>query len=420
MTERRTVAVFIHGLFSDADGAWGVMRELLEKDEELSELRQLYFEYRSPWRRSRPYRRIPQYRDLASELATYLDSHVDRTRDDLILVTHSQGGLLAQRFLAEASRRGEADQLRHIKGVIMFACPTAGSAFGLKWRGVMRWLQLVRSPQERSLRPLDPEVKEAERTVVQNFAYANETTQVSCPMHFYVYAGSSDAIVQPASAHGPFRWAGTLPGGHSEIVRPSSHSDVRYVSLKKRLTELMTVQSPAQAEGVVQTASAPPAATPRPTVKHAITGHRLRQFIDSQATLSDGEWDETLAIIRKIADRLGRTTPESRQVVVELLKETPNLSGSDITRAGIHSPEIARRLGVAPEDVPSLAEELQRLQIVHIEWEPFEGPAPQLTLQDLPEFDGWTFWDDLRNFLQFFAVEPERMLVDHDFTVLDG
>ncbi|MEV3966291.1 alpha/beta fold hydrolase, partial [Nocardia sp. NPDC050193] len=297
MTERRAVAVFIHGLFSSAGGAWGVMRELLEKDEELSELRQLYFEYRSPWRRSRPYRRIPQYKDLAGELATYLDSHVDRTGEDLILVTHSQGGLLAQRFLAEASRRGEADQLRHIKGVIMFACPTAGSAFGLKSRGVLRWLQLMRSPQERALRPLDPEVKEAEQTVVQNFAYTNETTNVSCPIPIYVYAGSSDAIVQPASAHGPFRHVGTLPGGHSEIVQPASHSDIRYVTLKKRLTEMMTAQNHAQAGGVVGTAAArtSPPATPQPTIKHVTTGRRLRQFIDSGATLTDSEWNETLA-----------------------------------------------------------------------------------------------------------------------------
>lgn len=97
--------VFIHGLFS-SEKTWDPLARLLESDEELASVTVRRFGYASPkLRRFRPDRRIADYRDLTDGLKTFL--HYEAAgHDRLVLVAHSQGGLIVQRYLARMINSG--------------------------------------------------------------------------------------------------------------------------------------------------------------------------------------------------------------------------------------------------------------------------------------------------------------------------
>ena len=153
--------VFVHGLFSSAR-AWAPMVKLMKADPELAGVATVKcFEYDSPLVRFRPDRRIAEMDDIADRLRTYLLTEL-RDEGPLVLVTHSQGGLVVQRFLARMIGQGHARDLVRIKLIIMYACPNTGSEFLLSLRRAAIWW---RHPQERHLRPHIKAVMEAQGVV---------------------------------------------------------------------------------------------------------------------------------------------------------------------------------------------------------------------------------------------------------------
>src|SRR4051794_39609952 len=93
----RILVIFVHGLFSKA-AVWARFQRLVEDDPELAEfVTTECFTYDSPRFRLRPDRRIADVDDIADQLATYL-ANGKWTVNGIVLVTHSQGGLVAQRF----------------------------------------------------------------------------------------------------------------------------------------------------------------------------------------------------------------------------------------------------------------------------------------------------------------------------------
>ncbi|WP_344447461.1 esterase/lipase family protein, partial [Kitasatospora nipponensis] len=91
--------VFVHGLFSSGK-VWAEFEQLLLADPELAGAVTVHrFQYESPVLRTRVHRRIPETDDIADRLRTYLSTEL-RHAEAVVLVTHSQGGLVVQRFLA--------------------------------------------------------------------------------------------------------------------------------------------------------------------------------------------------------------------------------------------------------------------------------------------------------------------------------
>jgi pimeloyl-ACP methyl ester carboxylesterase len=137
-TEVRIAVVFIHGLFSSAS-TWQHFDQLIRSDPDLAHLNILNFEYSSPKFNLNPARRIPDYNVVADNLQTYLEVEVaDQTH--VVLVSHSQGGLIVQRFLSRMISKGRGDELARIRRIIMFACPNSGSEILLiARRGAMFW-----------------------------------------------------------------------------------------------------------------------------------------------------------------------------------------------------------------------------------------------------------------------------------------
>ncbi len=229
--------VFVHGLFSDVD-VWAEFSQLINTDEDLDSVRLHRFGYDSPFVRRGPTRRIPTIDDIADQLALYLEV-ARREADSLVLVSHSQGGLIVQRYLARTINAERGHQLARIKCIVMYGCPNTGSAFLGSMRKLARFWH---NPQERQLRRYQPEVSETQRIVLQAVVHASGVSHTECRIRIEAYGGASDGIVPPASSTGVFSGR-VLPGDHSSIVRPADPEALSYQVLKSALLAVATMES---------------------------------------------------------------------------------------------------------------------------------------------------------------------------------
>lgn len=230
MCVERVAVVFVHGLFSSAR-TWSVFRNLIEADHDLTGIDLFDFEYPSPKIRLSPLKRIPGFDTLADGLQTFLDT-LGHSR--VILVSHSQGGLIVQRYLARMVMNTRGRELVRIRRVVMFACPNSGSEIFLALRRAAAtgfWAH----PQERQLRPLDDAVHETQRVVLNRVVHADSVSSDRCPVKVCAYAGNEDNVVTPASARGVFPDTGVLPGDHFSIIRPDSADHLSYRVLKANI-----------------------------------------------------------------------------------------------------------------------------------------------------------------------------------------
>jgi pimeloyl-ACP methyl ester carboxylesterase len=240
MPERRPIdVVFVHGLFPSAD-VWEPFVHLIEVDPDLSDFVTTHcFSYQSPVTRLRFGRRIPDLDDVADQLRTYLATDLQDAQS-IVLVAHSQGGLVVQRMLARTLGSGAARELARIKRIVMFACPNTGSEFMLSVRKFMRFW---RNPQERQLRPITRAVIEAQRAVLQHVVQAADHTDTDCPIPIAAYGGASDGIVPPEDSTWVFPLSGIVAGDHFSIVRPEGRQAQAFIVLK---TELIAAGNPAE------------------------------------------------------------------------------------------------------------------------------------------------------------------------------
>lgn len=221
---RPGVVVFVHGIF----GGQQTWSELLPKLRENGYINRFFdlelFTYASPKVLFNPLKRIPEFKDVASELAVHLQERFSE-RSCVVLVGHSQGGLIIQRFLVDAVRAGRASEdLSHIRGVVLLATPNGGSELFLSARRMIG--PLWGHAQERNLRPFNEEIAEIHSQLLKHIVYAQHATSNSRPIRFDVYTGDSDGVVPAHSARGLFPNTGTLPGDHSSIVRPKKSDDL--------------------------------------------------------------------------------------------------------------------------------------------------------------------------------------------------
>ena len=233
--------VFVHGLFSSST-VWDGFRAALADDPVVIENYDLhFFDYASPRINPRLQRRAPDLNTVADKLKGFLtDPPLPYER--LVIVTHSQGGLVVQRFLARMLNDARGHELARIRSVVMFACPNNGSEFMLLLRRTLLPM-LGGNRQEPELRPISAAVLEAQRRVLSGIVHAQSLSANECPIPLVAYAGEEDNIVTPASAMSVFPEAAVLPGDHFSIVR----TDIGYRAvdtLKGRLRKALTEPFP--------------------------------------------------------------------------------------------------------------------------------------------------------------------------------
>ena len=229
--------IFVHGLFSTAE-VWTSLKELIAGDPDLSDFVTVHcFQYDSPVIRLRLDRRIAEIDDIADRLRTYLSTELSEA-ESIVLVTHSQGGLIVQRFLARMLSGGQGRDLARITRIAMYACPNSGSEFLLSVRKLARFW---RNPQEKELRPFNRAVMETHRTVIRAVVNAQGCTDTECHIPIVAWGGMSDKVVPPIISTAMFPSNGILDGDHFSIVQPTDRDASSYRVLK---AELMAAGSP--------------------------------------------------------------------------------------------------------------------------------------------------------------------------------
>jgi pimeloyl-ACP methyl ester carboxylesterase/tetratricopeptide (TPR) repeat protein len=237
--QERIHVIFIHGLFSDAT-VWADFQQLIQNDPELAGfVTTECFSYDSPWIRLRPDRRIADIDDIADQLGTYL-TNGGWDADAIVLVTHSQGGLVAQRFLVRTLQRHEGLRLSNIRQIVMYACPNRGSEFFLLSR---RFAWFLRNPQERQLRPFDKVLAETELAITRSVLNSTDNTTTECHVPIAAYGGTADKIVPPHVARGIFPINGVVSGDHFSVVRPTDPKADSYRVLKNALVAVSSEQA---------------------------------------------------------------------------------------------------------------------------------------------------------------------------------
>ncbi|MFE9701049.1 esterase/lipase family protein [Streptomyces sp. NPDC006270] len=220
----------IHGLMSGPQ-TWEPLRELIAADRSLGFVEPLPFAYSTGLLSVNPLQVFPSIDTVADSLKEYLATEAGAF-DQLLLVTHSQGGLVAQRYLARMLHDGRGEELVRIQRLVMLACPSNGSELLLSLR---RRVLGGRHPQESDLRPLNDQVNMTLRTVVRDVVHAAAVTDRTCPIPVSVYAGESDGVVSRASAQSVFPDSSALPGDHFSILKTDSPRHRTFTTLRRLL-----------------------------------------------------------------------------------------------------------------------------------------------------------------------------------------
>ncbi|WP_447008636.1 hypothetical protein ACRAKJ_21470 [Saccharothrix sp. DSM 118769] len=227
--------VFVHGILSDR-GVWSDFDRLVAADPALTGVDVLHFEYFSPKAAPLPAQRIPDIDDCAKKLGTFLELRTGR-HSSIALVSHSQGGLIVQRYLVSVLERGRGEDLARIGHVVMFACPNNGSEFVKSLRRVLG--AALDNPQERSLRVLDKQVTKTQSIVLNRIVNARSKGPAEYPVPVDVYAGEKDNVVLPQSALSYFPEGHVISGDHSSVVRPETSDSDAYVALRRHVLPLL-------------------------------------------------------------------------------------------------------------------------------------------------------------------------------------
>jgi len=236
-TAPKAVLVLIHGFISD-HRCWDSFRHLLETDTRIAERFDIEcFDYPTSLLGNGSEQAHPSLRQVASQLNEFL-TQPRFAGHPLVLVGHSQGGLVIQAYFVLLLEARRARQLSRIRQAIFIATPNLGSVFLDRTRRLTDHMLKILSgsflhPQERLLRALQPEIMEIQKLLLGNIVAAVNHSDQACPIPLQCFYGSADRIVLDVSAQSFFAPDVCVPlsAGHMDIIRPQNTQDERYAKL---------------------------------------------------------------------------------------------------------------------------------------------------------------------------------------------
>jgi tetratricopeptide (TPR) repeat protein/pimeloyl-ACP methyl ester carboxylesterase len=247
--------IFVHGVRSDGR-AWDTLLGIIREDPELSRVvRSHVFQYDTRLVSLRPDERIAEINDIADQLATYVSTGDLTDAKRLVIVTHSQGGLVALRFLVRMLGDNKGRELARIKRVCMYACPNTGSQFLLSLRKSLRFWS---NPQEQELRPESRLVTETLRQVLRDVVNVTGCTANQCHILIESHGGAKDNIVPPHQAKGVFPEGRVVTGNHSTIIRPADRTVDSYQVLRQALLAVAGGEAGTESAGTAEDAAEQP------------------------------------------------------------------------------------------------------------------------------------------------------------------
>ncbi|HEY6085642.1 MAG TPA: alpha/beta hydrolase, partial [Nitrospira sp.] len=240
---QKSIVVLIHGFISDHH-CWDPLRRLFETDHNITDRFDIEcFEYPTSLIGSGHADSHPLLREVAGSLADFLFQPRFANRN-LVLVGHSQGGLVIQAYFVLLLEAGQAKQLSRIRQAIFIATPNLGSIFLDRTRRLTdRMLKFFSGsflhPQERLLRALQPEIMEIQKLLLGKIVGAGAHSEQAYPIPLQCFYGSEDKIVLDISAQSFFtsEICTPLAAGHMDIIKPRDRTDERYVKLVDALLQ---------------------------------------------------------------------------------------------------------------------------------------------------------------------------------------
>lgn len=201
----RTAILFIHGFTGSAQSTWGTFPELVASEPSLRswDVFSLGYDTRLFFSGVPFWSGVPPIQRLADLLKTYCARGDLSAYEGVCIVSHSMGGLVAQRAVCD-----DADLRRRLTHLIFFGTPSAGlvrASWG--W-----WIN-------RQVRDLAQDSH-----FIQCLNKDRNSTFAAPSFSVVTVAGDRDEFVPPESSLGPFKneYCAVVPGDHLSIVKPDS------------------------------------------------------------------------------------------------------------------------------------------------------------------------------------------------------
>lgn len=244
---KKRLVVFVHGFASDKS-CWDMLVPLFRSDRRFQEsydfecadyptsVTKYRFKRAFPWFDfSSTVARIPSIAQCAAEIENDLEKFGYQQREQVVLVGHSMGGLVIQRFLYDKLRKGIED-LYPLKQVVLIATPSLGSSLAAETRRFLS--KFLENAQEPSLRVFDTQISEVRTEIVERIVSPRADDPSARPLLIQCFYGLTDGVVLMESAC-PFEPDIKVPlnGDHFTVLKPENLQDDRYTRLADAILE---------------------------------------------------------------------------------------------------------------------------------------------------------------------------------------
>ena len=136
-----------------------------------------------------------------------------------MIATHSQGGLILQRFLTWMLHQGRGRELARIRSIVTLACPNGGSEYLRSLRHVLGFGRHAHG----DLEVLNRQIADTQRSVLKAHRQRNCCRRPPLPHPVpRLRREFGTKVVTAASAQGAFPEASTLAGNHFSILDPTA------------------------------------------------------------------------------------------------------------------------------------------------------------------------------------------------------
>ena len=250
----KKLILFIHGLGGD-EKTWGEFPNIIKQDSELHGYHAKIYTYPTSLIRAKnivsffskplswftPQSKLPKIQEIAQGLKTEIEQRYKKY-DDIYLITHSMGGLVAKKYLIDEINLYKRKDLR-VKKLLLYAVPNNGS----------NWALLAKLYNHEQIEQLNKNSDFIEFLNTES-AILNLEDHVDT---LYVI-GTQDEVVDRQSAQA--RWANknsaALHKAHMNIVKPVNKDDLSYIVFKnfvlKKLETKKRVNQPKDTNGANQ------------------------------------------------------------------------------------------------------------------------------------------------------------------------
>ena len=218
------VILFVHGLSGSSEGTWGKMMEFFRRDEAFVSFQLDSYQYPTAKLRFAFGKKMPGIQDLAEGLRSYINVfHNDKS--EIVLIGHSLGGLVLRQLITTELKTNKETRIR---AAVMIATPHQGADLAriganLSWRHA-HLRQLAKG-------------QDILRSIMEDWSSLDIENRIDT---LYI-TGGIDAIVDRQSSMpyaGGVNFQNLISYGHIDVIKPEHPGDIRFLAIKKFISEL--------------------------------------------------------------------------------------------------------------------------------------------------------------------------------------